>query len=82
DAGVSGLVFTDRFTGKAGEAMLKHDASTGHSSLAIDLKGTGNAALLLKSKGEIKPADVLWGGKAPEVQPSPTPTPAPAPAPL
>ncbi|NWA38644.1 M10 family metallopeptidase C-terminal domain-containing protein [Pseudomonas reactans] len=81
DAGVSGLVFTDRFTGKAGEAMLMHDASTGHSSLAIDLKGTGNAALLLKSKGEIKPADVLWGGKAPEVQPSPTPTPTPAPAP-
>ena len=82
DAGVGALVFTDRFTGRAGEAMLKHDPRTGLSSLAIDLKGTGNADLVVKSKGEIKPADVQGGGKTPNVQPLPTPTPAPAPAPL
>ena len=81
EAGVRALVFTDRFSGRAGEAVLKHDPSTGLSSLAIDLKGTGNADLLLKSKGEIKPTDVLWDGQAPQVQPAPVPAPAPAPAP-
>jgi serralysin len=81
EAGVRSLVFADRFTGRAGEAVLKHDPSTGLSSLAIDLKGTGNADLLIKSKGEIKPADVLWGGQAPEVQPAPAPAPTPAPPP-
>ncbi|CAI2796073.1 M10 family metallopeptidase C-terminal domain-containing protein [Pseudomonas fluorescens group sp.] len=82
DAGVRGLVFTDRFTGRAGEAVLKQDANTGQSSLAIDLKGTGTADLLVKSKGEIKPADVRWDGQAPEVSPLPKPAPAPTPAPV
>ncbi|WP_411379524.1 M10 family metallopeptidase C-terminal domain-containing protein [Pseudomonas sp. MPB26] len=91
-AGVSALVFTDRFTGRAGEAVLKHDANTGHSSLTIDLKGTGNADLRVESKRQINPADVRWDGPTPpEVQPAPTPAPpapapepapAPAPAPL
>lgn len=81
EAGVRALVFTDRFSGRAGEAVIKHDPSTGLSSLAIDLKGTGKADLLLKSKGEIKPTDVLWQGQAPEVQPAPAPAPAPAPTP-
>ncbi|UII73218.1 M10 family metallopeptidase C-terminal domain-containing protein [Pseudomonas sp. HN11] len=80
-AGVRTLVFTDRFTGRAGEAVLKHDANTGRSSLAIDLKGTGSVDLLVKSKGEIKPADVQWGGQAQKVQPAPVPVPTPAPAP-
>ncbi|NWC37585.1 M10 family metallopeptidase C-terminal domain-containing protein, partial [Pseudomonas gingeri] len=79
--GVRALVFTDRFSGRAGEAVIKHDPSTGLSSLAIDLKGTGKADLLLKSKGEIKPTDVLSEGQAPEVQPAPVPKPTPAPAP-
>ncbi|WP_183143958.1 M10 family metallopeptidase C-terminal domain-containing protein, partial [Pseudomonas marginalis] len=82
EAGVRGLVFTDRFTGRAGEAVLKQDANTGQSSLAIDLKGTGTANLLVKSKGEIKPADVRWDGQAPEVSPLPKPAPAPTPAPV
>lgn len=77
EAGVQALVFTDRFTGRAGEAVLEHDASTGRSSLAIDLKGKGEASLLLSSKGEIKSNDVRWDGQAPEVQPAPTPAPVP-----
>ena len=84
-AGVRALVFTDRFSGRAGEAVLKHDASTGGASLAIDLKGTGNADMVINSKGQIKPGDVRWDGSQPEVQsvptPAPTPTPAPAPTP-
>lgn len=80
EAGVRALVFTDRFSGRAGEAVIKHDPSTGFSSLAIDLKGTGKPDLLLKSKGEIKPTDVLWEGQAPQVQPVPAPTPAPPPS--
>lgn len=80
-AGLSGLAFTDRFTGRAGEAVLKHDPGTGLSSLAIDLKGAGNADLLIKSKGAIKSTDVQWGGQAPEVQPAPAPTPTPTPTP-
>lgn len=81
EAGVRALVFTDRFTGRAGEAVLKQDASTGRSSLAIDLKGTGTAALLVNSKGPIKPGDVRWDGQAPEVKPTPAPPPTPAPMP-
>ncbi|NWE75918.1 M57 family metalloprotease [Pseudomonas yamanorum] len=87
EAGVSALVFTDRFSGRAGEAMLTHDAATGRSSLAIDLKGRGSADLLVKSNGAIKPGDVIWDGRKPEVQPmprvqptplvQPTPTPSP-----
>ncbi len=74
EAGVRALVFTDRFSGRAGEAVLKYDASTGQSSLAIDLKGTGRADLLVKSMGGIRPADVLWGGReAPQPPPAPTP---------
>lgn len=74
-SGARNLVFTERFSGRAGEAMLKHDASTGLSSLAIDLKGAGHADLLIKSKGQIKPADVRWDGRVPDVQPTPVPTP-------
>jgi len=87
EAAVSALVFTDRFSGRAGEAMLTHDAATGRSSLAIDLKGRGSADLLVKSNGAIKPGDVIWDGRKPEVQPmprvqptplvQPTPTPSP-----
>jgi hypothetical protein len=81
EAGVRSLVFTDRFSGRAGEAVLKHDPATGQSSLAIDLKGAGSADLLVKSKGGIRPADVLWSGREPEIKPAPAPAPAPTPAP-
>lgn len=81
EAGVSGLVFTDRFSGRAGEAMLKHDPATGRSSLEIDLKGSGTADFLVKGIGEIKPADVLWQGQKPSVQPVPKVLPQPAPQP-
>jgi hypothetical protein len=80
-AGVRALVFTDRFSGRAGEAVLQHDVGTGQSSLAIDLKGTGSADLLVKSKGAIRSADVVWSGQAPQIQPAPMPSPSPAPAP-
>jgi len=85
EAGVGALVFTDRFSGRAGEAVLKHDAATGRSSLEIDLKGRGNADFMVKSVGQIKPGDVLWQGQKPQVRPLPAPTPPsplPAPAPL
>lgn len=85
EAGIGALVFTDRFSGRAGEAVLKHDAATGRSSLEIDLKGRGNADFMVKSVGQIKPGDVLWQGQKPQVRPLPAPTPPsplPAPAPL
>jgi Ca2+-binding RTX toxin-like protein len=81
EAGVRALVFTERFSGRAGEAVLKHDPGTGLSSLAIDLKGTGSADLLVKSKGGIRQTDVLWSGQAPEIRPVPTPAPTPTPTP-
>ena len=80
-SGGRALVFTDRFSGRAGEAVLKHDASTGRSSLAIDLKGTGNADMVINSKGQIKPGDVRWGGSQPVPSPSPSPSPTPTPTP-
>lgn len=81
EAGVRALVFTDRFSGRAGEAVLKHDASSGRSSLAIDLKGSGSADLLINSKREIRAGDVVWVGSPPEVGPAPAPAPIPAPMP-
>ncbi|AYF47728.1 metalloprotease [Pseudomonas fluorescens] len=82
EAGVGALVFTDRFSGRAGEAVLKHDAATGRSSLEIDLKGTGNAGFMVKGIGQIKPGDVLWQGQTvPKVVPAPVPAPTPAPVP-
>ncbi|NWD90212.1 M10 family metallopeptidase C-terminal domain-containing protein [Pseudomonas sp. K5002] len=81
EAGVSGLVFTDRFSGRAGEAVLKHDATTGRASLEIDLAGKGTADLRVTSKGEIKPGDVHWAGHKPDVQPVPSVLPAPTPTP-
>ena len=83
EARVGALTFTDRFSGRAGEALLRHDAATGRSSLEIDLKGSGSADLVVKSIGQIKPGDVQWQGQKPEVKPAPkvVPTPAPAPPP-
>ncbi len=81
EAGVSGLVFTDRFSGRAGEAILKHDAATGRSSLEIDLKGSGTGDFLVRGIGEIKPADVQWQGQKPNVQPVPNVVPQPVPEP-
>lgn len=87
EAGVGTLVFTDRFTGRAGEALLKYDAATGRSSLEVDLNGSGKAELLINSVGQIKSTDVQWAGATPGFKPVPlpmpnvVPSPAPPPAP-
>ena len=81
EAGLSALVFTERFTGRAGEAVLKHDAATGRSSLQIDLKGTGSGGFQVNSIGRISPGDVLWNGQQPEVKPLPRVVPQPTPTP-
>lgn len=81
EAGLSALVFTERFTGRAGEAVLKHDAATGRSSLQIDLKGTGSGGFQVNSIGRITPGDVLWNGQQPEVKPLPRVVPQPTPTP-
>ena len=86
EAGLQSLNFADRFGGRAGDAVITHDAATGRSTLAVDTKGSGTADLLITSHGQIKPSDVTWSAEVPTVTPDvipapvPLPTPAPTPA--
>ncbi|UEH10184.1 M10 family metallopeptidase C-terminal domain-containing protein [Pseudomonas sp. HN8-3] len=83
-AQLKSLNFSDRFKGRAGDAVLGHDSATGRFTLAVDTTGTGTADLLVTSQGQIKQTDVVWSGQAPTVIPFPTPETivAPVPEPL
>ncbi|MDQ0978371.1 M10 family metallopeptidase C-terminal domain-containing protein [Pseudomonas synxantha] len=70
-AGINGLQFVRRFSGRPGEALLGYDPNTRQHSLAIDLDGSGQAGLYIKSQGPIKPDDVISRAS----QPNPMPTP-------
>ncbi len=81
-AGLNKLDFVSVLTGKAGQAVLSYDAQTGMGSLAIDLKGSGKADLLVKTLSEIKVEDVwVRGGGDPEPEPKPKPKQDPKPKP-
>ncbi|MFL1561808.1 M10 family metallopeptidase C-terminal domain-containing protein [Pseudomonas sp. O64] len=96
EAGLKSLNFADRFSGRAGDAVITHDSTTGRSTLAVDTKGSGTADMLITSHGQIKPSDVTWSAQVPTVTPTvdvipgpvpeptsePTPTPEPAPEPI
>lgn len=83
EAGLRSLNFADRFGGRAGDAVITHDAATGRSTLAVDTKGSGTADLLITSHGQIKSSDVTWSAEVPTVTPDviPAPVPEPRPAP-
>ncbi|NWA64997.1 M10 family metallopeptidase C-terminal domain-containing protein, partial [Pseudomonas reactans] len=57
-AGVA-LNYVDKFTGKAGETMIKFNSTTARYLLAIDLTGDGNIDFLVKSTRLISPEDVV-----------------------
>ncbi|MGZ0713703.1 M10 family metallopeptidase C-terminal domain-containing protein [Pseudomonas palleroniana] len=59
-SGLKDLHFVTEFSGKAGEAVLAFDEKTNEGSLTIDLKGTGQGNFLVKTHGQIYPADVLF----------------------
>ncbi|NWA64996.1 M10 family metallopeptidase C-terminal domain-containing protein, partial [Pseudomonas reactans] len=70
-AGIKTLNF-GALTGRPGDAVLTFDHASGEGSLAIDLSGNGKADFLVKSKGQIKPGDVLGdGGKPDDPKPNP-----------
>lgn len=72
-AGITKLNFGG-LTGRAGDAALAYDPQSGEGSLAIDLSGNGRPDLLIKSKGQIKPGDVLGhDGKPDGTKPQPRP---------
>ncbi|OIN45195.1 metalloprotease [Pseudomonas azotoformans] len=87
EAGLTSLNFMDSFSGRAGDAVLSHDTTTGRSTLAVDTKGDGTAKLLINSHGLIKQEDVIWSGKGeraavtPDQTADPTPEADPDPAP-
>lgn len=62
EAGLTSLNFMDSFSGRAGDAVLSHDTTTGRSTLAVDTTGNGTADLLISSHGQIKQEDVIWSG--------------------
>ena len=70
EAGLKSLSFVEKFSGKAGEAVLGQDAKTGRFTLAVDTTGNGTADLLVASQSQIKQADVIWNGQAPTVTPN------------
>lgn len=81
EAGLTSLNFTDSFSGRAGDAVLRHDTATGRSTLAVDTTGDGTANLLISSQGQIKQEDVIWSGEREVVAVTSTPATDPAPEP-
>ena len=81
EAGLKSLNFSERLSGKAGDAVLGQDPKTGRFTLSVDTTGNGSADLLVVSQSPIKQTDVIWNGQAPTVAPTVTPTPTPTPTP-
>ncbi len=76
-AGIKALNFGG-LTGRPGDAVLTFDHKSEEGSFALDLSGNGKADLLVKSKGEIRPGDVLgYDGKPDNPKPKPKPDPTP-----
>ncbi|WP_262385218.1 M10 family metallopeptidase C-terminal domain-containing protein [Pseudomonas fluorescens] len=63
-ANVASLAFVSEMTGKAGDAVLIHDASGNKGSVAIDLTGDGKADLLIRTHGQVKPGDIVQSAGA------------------
>lgn len=59
NANVPALAFVSEMTGKAGDAVLLFDQTSGKGSVAIDLTGDGKADLLIRTHGEVKPGDII-----------------------
>jgi Ca2+-binding RTX toxin-like protein len=57
-AGVD-LNFVDKYTGKAGDTIIKFNTVTGRYLLAVDLTGGGKTEFLIKSTRIISPEDVI-----------------------
>jgi hypothetical protein len=53
------------FSSKAGETVLVYDEKTGHGSVSIDLTGDGRADLLINTRGQVKPEDIIQLKTAP-----------------
>lgn len=73
EAGLKSLNFSERLSGKAGDAVLGQDPKTGRFTLSVDTTGNGSADLLVVSQSPIKQTDVIWNGQAPTVTPTPGP---------
>ena len=73
EAGLKSLNFSERLSGKAGDAVLGQDPKTGRFTLSVDTTGNGSADLLVVSQSPIKQTDVIWNGQAPTVTPTPPP---------
>ncbi|NVZ52342.1 M10 family metallopeptidase C-terminal domain-containing protein [Pseudomonas sp. B6002] len=58
-ANTPALVFTQTFSGKAGESVLAYDEKTGRGSVSIDLSGNGRADLLINTHGRVNPEDFV-----------------------
>lgn len=58
-ANASALIFTQAFSGKAGESVLTYDEKTGVGSVSIDLTGNGRADLLINTHGQVNPEDFV-----------------------
>lgn len=81
-AAVKVLYIVDRFSGRAGEAVLSHDASNGQGRLALDLTGNGKPDFLVSCNGKIHYKDLMVNPEPPtSIEPEPDLTTAPEPEP-
>lgn len=67
NANTAALRLVQTFSRKAGETVLVYDEKTGHGSVSIDLTGNGRADLLINTRGQVKPEDIL------QLKPAPLP---------
>jgi hypothetical protein len=81
-AAVKVLYIVDRFSGRAGEAVLTHNASNGQGRLALDLTGNGKPDFLVNCNGKIHYKDLMVNPEPPtSIEPEPDLTTAPEPEP-
>lgn len=76
NAGLTSLAIVNAWSGKAGETRLSYDEKTGTGSVAIDLTGDGKTNLLIKTRGQVRPGDIIPAPAAAQKKPV-TNTPAP-----
>ncbi len=65
NANTATLMLAQAFSRKAGETVLVYDEKTGHGSVSIDLTGDGRADLLINTRGQVKPEDIVQLKTAP-----------------
>ncbi|WP_332847147.1 M10 family metallopeptidase C-terminal domain-containing protein [Pseudomonas lactucae] len=72
DAAIRVLYIVERFTGRAGEAVLSYNEGLGEGKVTLDLSGNGKADFQVNTRGRIHYTDLIVNGELPN-KPAPEP---------